>query len=415
MRLVNDFKVCGIVLILFSLTALLASAQESIVWDKTALRDSVITLLSKYQTLHNKLNNQADESVEREFMRLFSNPKVQVINDIDGQLKSAKMSIEDFVVSLGDLFPQGLAVNLDLSRLSVYQPKYDRNKRYVIRLLVNRSLNGISAGKVFSSSQRVIIWITFIYDNQTPGDFTIYGSELPPKGQSYLTATVSPAFSGFVNSAIGTDERLDMRMGTGYRGGIFISHFFSDHWGIGSGAQFSHETGSIMLDRFDAFGGFDPYLRDILIDNDLWFVEVPVLLSCRTNPAKKLEFRVDLGISTGIRVFEKIISSATNINTGAYMVNVITDTGWIVLMNRFNFGVQGTIGVKYRLTDRLAILAGGGIRQGLSDLDKNIHTDFISSKYLGQYNPLWGAPGKTINRSLFLNMGATVLLNKEKN
>lgn len=393
----------------------IAWAQESPDWDKPALRDSIIVLLSKYQALHNKLNKQDNPSVERDFVHLFSNPKVQIINDLEEQSKIAKISVEDFIIKISDLFPDGLTVHLDLARMKIDQPKYDRNSRYIIRVHINRSLNGITEGKVFSSNQRVIFQVAFIYNNNTPGNFAFYGMDLPPKDQSFLTVSVSPALTGFVNSALSSDMRLSLKKGTGYKGGIFYSYYFSDHWGLGSGAQFSHYSGSVSLSKFDTFGGFDPNFRDVLIDNDLWFVEVPVFLSCRTKPLKRLEFRADLGLSLGIRVFESMISSAVNTNTGLTMVNVITDADWISMMNRFNLGVQGTIAIKYRLNNRLGILIGGGMRQGMTGLDNNFHADFVSSKYQGQYNPLWGAPGKTVNQVFFVNLGATIQLNKEQN
>jgi len=414
-RLINNFKFSCIVWILISLSGQCASAQESTDWDKPVLRDSIIGLLSKYQVLHNKLNNQTNPSIERDFINLFSNPKVQVINDLEEQSKITKISVEEFIIKIGDLFPDGLNVYLDLARMTIEQPKYDRNSRYIIRIHINRSLNGISDGKVFSSNKRVIFQIAFINNNNTPGDFAFYGMDLPPVGQSFLTVSVSPALTGFANSVLSSDMRLSLRKGSGYKGGIFFSYYFSDHWGLGSGAQFSNYSCSVSLSKFDTFGGFDPNFRDVLIDNDLWFVEIPVFLSWRTKPVKRLEFRADLGLSLGIRVFESMISSAVNTNTGATMTNVFSDADWIGLMNRFNLGLQGTIAIKYRLNNRLGILIGGGMRQGLSGLDNNIHADFVSSKYQGQYNPLWGAPGKTVNQAFFLNLGATIRLNKEQN
>jgi len=415
MRLINNFKFSSIVWILFLWAGQIASAQESPVWDKPALRDSIIAILSKYQILHNKLNNQTDPLVEREFVHLFANPKVQVVNDLEWQSQSTKISIEEYIIKVSDLFPDGLTINLDLARLTIGQPKYDRNNRYIIRIRINRSLNGISGGKVFSSNQRIIFQIAFFYNNNSPGSFAFYGMDLPPKGQNFITASVSPALSGFVNSALGSDERLGLRKGTGYTGGIFYSYYFADHWGIGSGAQFSQYSGSVSLDKFDAFGGFDPNFRDVRIDNDLWFVEVPVFLSCRTKSSNRWEFSADLGLALGIRVFESMTSSAVNTNTGATMVNIITDADWISLMNRLNFGLQGTIAIKYRFNNRLGILIGGSMRQGLSGLDNNNHTDFVTSKYLGQYNPLWGDPGKTVNQAFTVNLGVSMRLNKEQN
>lgn len=414
MRLINNFKISFMLWILFSLSGQIAPCQENTDWDKSAIKDSVVTLLSKYQALHNKLNYQND-SLLREFIHLFSNPRVQVINDLDGQLRTGKISIEEFVLKVADLFPDGLTVNLDLTRLAIDRPRYDRNDRYIVRLRVGRSLNGISGGKVFSSNQKIMLQVAFKYINNTPGGFAIYGMDLPPKGQSFLTASVSPALTGFVNSTVNSDERLSSSKGTAYKGNIAYSYYWSDHWGIGSGAQFSKYTGSISLDKFDSYGGFNPNLKEVRINNDLWFAEVPVFLSCRTNPFKRWEFRADVGLSLGIRLFESMNSTAVNNNTGAALVNVITDAGWISSMSRFNYGLQGTISVKYRLSRRTGIVLGGGMRQGLSGLDNNSYSDFVYSRYQGQYNPLWGAPGKTVNQAFYLNLGVAVRLNREQN
>jgi hypothetical protein len=414
MRLINNFRFGSIAGILFLLSGSLAVSQEIPVWEKPVLKDSIIALLSKFQDLHNKLNDQTNSTAEREFIHLFSNSKVQVINDINGSSAEPKMSIEDFIVLLKDLFPNGLAINIDLNRLTMDQPRYDRNNRFIVRIRINRKLNGITRGKVFSSAQRVIFQIAFINNNGTPGNFSIYGMDLTPKGQSYITASGSPAFTGFVNPSLASDERLKPGNGVGYRGEIIYSFFFSDHWGISSGAGFSQYTGSLGLSKIDASGGFDPNLKDFLVDNSLWFVELPVLLSFRTNPAKRLELIADLGPSLGIRAFESMTSSAVNTNTGIRMINVITDTDWIGQMNRFNLGIVGTIAMKYRFKSHVGVLLGGGVRQGLSGLDHNVQAGFVSSRYQVQYNPLWGAPGKTINQAFFLHAGVAILLNRKE-
>ncbi len=415
MRLINHFKFGGFVWILFLLSGQLASAQDSTVWDRKALRDSVTSLLTKYQELHSQLNHEADPSVERDFIHLFANPRVQVVNDLDGQSRSDKISIEEYIVKLSDLFPEGLTVNLDLARISVDPPRYDGNNRYLIRIRLHRTIGGISDGKVFSSSEKIIFQIAFLYNNNIPDSFSFYGMERPSKGQNFLTASVSPAFTGFVNSTIGNDERLSLVNGSGYKGGLLYSHYFSDHFGIGSGARFSQYSGNLRLDKFDAFGSFDPNLRDVIIENEVSFIEVPFFVSVRTHPSKRFEIRADAGISMGFRVFENMNSSATNTNTGIILDHVISDEDWISRMNRFNFGITAALAVKFRLNDRMGILVGGGVRHGLTGLDSNVHNDFTSSKYLGQYNMLWAAPGKTVNQSFCINLGFTVLLNKEVN
>lgn len=412
---ITNCKVGGIFILLLSVSIRVATAQETINWNRSAIQDSVTALLVRYQALHNQLGKNTDERVERGFISLFFNNKVQVINDIDIENKTEKISIEDFVIRIGELFPEGLTMNLDLSRLSIDQPRYDRNHRYILRVRVNRWLNGISEGKVFSSSRKIIIRIAFVYEANIPSDFTIYGSEIPPGGQGYLTAGFSPSYGGFINETIRQDERLKLKMGFGYQGGISYIHYFNDLWGIGAGARLSKDCGGVALDRFDAIGGFDPNLKDVFLDYDIWLLELPVFLSLRTDPKKRLGFRLDLGISAGIRIFENMMSTAVNTNNGQKMVGVITDTDWVSLMNRTNLGLLGGIGLKYAVSDRLAILINGGVRRGLSDLDHNVHADFSSSRYTGQYDPLWGAPGKTVSQSIFINLGASVLLNRESN
>ncbi|MCX6224587.1 MAG: outer membrane beta-barrel protein [Bacteroidia bacterium] len=300
----------------------IASAQESPVWDKRALKDSIMALLTKYQIFHNQLNNQTDPSLEREFIQ---------------------------------------------------------------------------------------------YINNTPGGFAIYGMDVAPKGQSFISATFSPAITGFANSTLSSDERLILKRGLGFSGGFSYSYYFSDHWGIGSGAQLSEYSGRVSLSQFDSFVGFDLNFRDVLIDNDVWLIEVPLVLCWRTNLLKRWEFNAELGLYLGFRAFESMMSSAVNNNSGATLLNVISDSDWISRMNRINSGLQGTIAIKYKLNNRLGILIGGGLRQGISGLDKNTHLDFSSTRYLGQYNPLWGAPGKTINQAFFVNLGVTFMLNKEQN
>jgi hypothetical protein len=294
------------------------------------------------------------------------------------------------------------------------QPSYDRNNRYVIRVRLNRTLNGISKGKVFSTDQKIIFQIAFFFNNNTPFDFAIYGMDLPPKGQNTISVTISPAMTGFQNSNLRSDERFGLESGKGYSAGISYTYYFSDHFGLGSAMQYSAYTGRLTLDHFDPLGIFNPNLKDVVIDNKLWFAELPVFASFRTNPAKKFVFSADLGLFLGVRVFESMSSTSVNANTASVRNNVLSDSEWIAKMNRFSMGLQGSISVKYNLNKRLGIFIGGGSRMGLSGLDNNIQSDFGSTKYLGQYNPLWGAPGKTTNQTFYANVGATVLIKREK-
>lgn len=415
MRLVAKEKFWCFLLTVSLFSGPIASAQESPVWNRSALRDSIILLLEHYRDLHNNLGVSADPSVEREFVNLFSNFKVQVVSDLEDQAKPSVISIEDYIAKVYDLFPQGLTVDFLFSRMMVEQPKYDRNSRYIMRVRVTRTLSGINNGKVFSSSRRMIYQIGFYNNSTAPGSFAIYGIEPAPKSQGILSASVSPSFTGLVNSTLESDGRLGIERDPGISGGFYYSWFFSPHWGIGAGGQFSQYSGRLTLDKIDPLNGFDPNIKDLSIENGAWFAEVPVFLAWRTGFFGHWVFRTEVGPFLGYRIFEKMSSSALNSNTGAAMSDVISDADWLTRIGRINLGIQGSMSICYRLNNSLGFFIGGGIRQGITRLNKNTRADFNSSRYLGQYNPVWSAPGKTLSQAFSVNLGATFSFNKDQN
>lgn len=388
-----------------------AFAQKSPVWNRSALKDSVTALLANYQSLHNQLIGGAGSSVEREFVHLFSNPKVQIVSGLDQQYPDVKVSVEEYLVQVGELFPDGLTVIFDFGHIILDQPTYDRNNRYLIHVLIKRTLSGSIGDKPFSSTAKVEFEIGF-FNADSPGNFAIYGMHLPPGKDKLLSLSFSPSLSGFSNTAMASDARLDLRSGTGYTIGASYTVYFSDHWGLGTGVQFSQYSGNVSFDHFDPLGGFSPSMRDIVVENDLWFFEIPLYFSYRTIPSRRWVFSTDFGVSGGLRTFEDMRSSASNTNTGQSMQNVISDAGWIGEMNRFNVNLHISAKAICRLTNRLNISGGFGLQQGVSGLDNYTRLDFVSSRYLGQFNPLWAAPGKTVSRSFQVNIGLAVLLSK---
>ncbi|MDD4644986.1 MAG: outer membrane beta-barrel protein [Bacteroidales bacterium] len=392
-----------------------AWSQGSQVWDKATLKDSVVSLLLQCQFLHDHLNSQTDLEFQKEFMHLYANPNVQVINTLDGEENTGKISIDEFVSRVENNFPDGLMLDFDLKTLTIGVPDYDRNNRYVVMIRINQSLSGISNGKAYSCKLRVIYQIAFYNVEGAPGNFMIYGMDIPDKQQGYLQASVSPSLTGFSNSALQDDQRFASGGRAGFRGQISCFYYLTDHWGMGTGVNFSTYSGTLKLDSLDAVGGFSPNMRDVLIKNKLQSLEIPVLFAARTHSYNKLEIRADIGLSLGIRLFESWSSSAVNRNTGAKLEHVISDSDWINSMRRVNLGLQGDLSVFYHLSDRLDAFIGAGMRQGISGLDKNTNLTFNASKYLGQYNPLWGAPGKTVNQAYYIYLGMSVLLNQDKN
>jgi hypothetical protein len=118
-------------------------------------------------------------------------------------------------------------------------------------------------------------------------------------------------------------------------------------------------------------------------------------------------------VYAGYRLYETMSTRANNTKTGQSMTNILTDTGWISGMNRYQFGLMANAGLRCQLSRRFSLMFGLGFQQGLTSLDTNEQVNFTGTRYMGQYNPLWGAPGKTTGHSFHLSAGAAIRLNKE--
>ena len=409
-KFTGNFGFTGLLLLVLNILSGSAVAQETPAWDRAALRDSAETLIAKYQDLHNRLGARADLSDQREFVHLFSNPKVQVVNDLNGTKKAGRISLDEYMARLSELYPDGLAVRMEVSGLVPSRPVYDRNNRYIFQVKVNRTISGINEGRVVSATRKNIISIAFLLTGGQPGNFTIYGIDLPEGVQGSLTGSVAPALTGITNRTIREDSRFGIIQLEGYRAGLKHTVYFSRHAGFGFGASFTHYGSILTLDKFDAFGGFDPNLRDVRIDNRLWCAEFPLYLAFRGNAGKRFEIHADAGLAASVRIFETMTSSAINAVNGNTLQQVFTDVGWIVAMNRFGLGIQGDLEVVYHLSGSFGILAGIGLYRGLTDLDHTTANDYASGKYQGQYNPLWGAPGTTSTQAFYASIGAVIQL-----
>jgi hypothetical protein len=412
-RLTNNFRsvvwVCFVILIFGGSTV----AQETPAWSRAALRDSAVSLLYRYQSLHNQIDSKSDPLIEREFVHLFSNPKVQVIGEIGDNRKSARISLEEYITRIGERYPDGITVSLNIDGLSAGNPVYDRSNRYVMQVRLYRSLKGISGGKVIESSGKVVFSIAFVYNDKAE-NFTIYGIDHPEGVQGYLSAAFSPGLTGISNPGIRQDSRFGLINNYGFRTGIRHTLYLTRHAGLGYGVDFSGCHSTLTHDKIDPLGGFDPALRDLKIENRLWFWEFPVYGAMRFSTGKRFEIRANAGLTAGVRFFETMSSSAVNSNNGAVMHGVFSDAGWIEGLNRLTLGIQGDVELIYRMTARVGIIFGVGIYRGLTALDHIEMADYNTAKYTGQFNPLWAVPGNTVPHAFYANLGASWLMHGEK-
>jgi hypothetical protein len=372
-----------------------------------------MSLLHKYEDGYNRVGLRAEAGSVRDFIHLFYNSRVPVVNDTGENPNPGTVSAEEFVTNLSGLYPEGIRLTFDRKRMWIRDPRYDRNYRYVIDVRVWRTLSGSYRNTSIESMRKLDIQVTFSLKDNQPEGFAIYGADMLYQGAHLLDIGISPTLSGLVNGTIRDDARLQLTNGMGFSGGVDYLYDFSEHLGLGAGLHISRYEGAVKLDRFDALGNFDPGMKEVTIDNLLLYAELPVFLTSRQRISERLEVRLNAGCTAGYRLFEEMSSSAVNTGNGVTMVNVISDPGWIGNLNRMNLSLLARLSINLHLSTHFDVYLGADWVRGLTNLDNNTRTDFVSTKYQGQYNPLWGAPGRSVTQSYGIQAGVVLRMDKK--
>ncbi|MFH0762118.1 MAG: hypothetical protein V2A67_11510 [Bacteroidota bacterium] len=403
-----------ILLLAFGLSAPRGNSQPEPAWDMDSIRTSVITLLQRYEFLHNRLSSNADSDMEKAFIQLFSNPRIQVVSDFNGDSVAGRISIQDYVANLMEYYPGGVRVELVTESAYLGKPRFDRNDRYIVRARIDQTKTVLKHGKEYNYRSRRIFLVAFNYTERKNSDFVIFGIEPAPVTCSRIGLEFSPSRTSFTNSVIDQDSRFDLKSDWSYRIGLTLSHFFNSHWGISVRPGFRTLSGSLTLDSFDAFGGFDPNLKNIVFSNRIWMAGCPVFLTFRMPLGIKWSSYIGAGLSPEIRIFETQLVTGENENTGLLLDNVISEPDWVEKMNRFNLGFEANAGLAYKVSRLIELTAGAAYFQGLTSLDHNVQASYEDGKYTGRFNPLWGNNAKTLYRDLSISVGFMIILSKEK-
>jgi len=376
-----------------------------------SIRAEVIKLLEKYEFCHNSLNDTDENMAERNFVRLFSNPKIQIIQDFIGYSASGMMSVQDYTSTLIDNFPDGVTVKLSYNGMVIGNPRFDRDDRYLVRVRINQSKSAVYKGKVLTCDEKVVFLVAFRWDGEGTSDFAIHGIILPPQKSDFAGIAGKAGFSGILNSKISEDTRFAMVPSVSYAGGLQYLHQFDKRWGILTGIHYQVLNSSLTLDEFDPVGGFTVPFTDITFNNRFWLVQVPVEGVCRFDLGKKLSLVAGAGISAGARIFESQEVSALNELSGTRIRNVISDPDWYNFMNRYELEVITEAGFVYWIQEGAGLTAGLSYSRGITSLDHLVRVDAESSKYQGQSNPLWANDTGTFPWRASFNLGCWISIN----
>jgi hypothetical protein len=371
-------------------------------------------LLEKYEFYHNSLNDPGEYSAERNFIRLFSNPKIQVIQDFLADSATGMVSIQDYTSSVIDNYPDGVEVNLNYAGMVMGKPRFDRDDRYIVKVTIDQTKRAVFKGRVLSADHPVVFVIAFTWDGERAQDFSIHGIILPPQKSDFLGFTGSSGLSGISNPMLASDQRFRFLPSMTYGVGFQYFHQFDNHWGLSTGIFGAVLNSNLNLDSFDPVGGFSIPFKDVNFTNRFWMLDVPVKVFYRWNLSRKVSLTAGAGISGGIRVFETQEVTAYNEILGYRVKNVISDPDWYLGLNRFYLELVAGADMVYWLKDNIGLSAGISLAHGVTSMDHLVRVDADVTKYLGQSNPLWSNSSVTLPWNAAFNLGFRISINKSQ-
>ncbi len=401
-----------ILLMALGISAPSGYSQPEPFWNMDSLRASVKTLLQRYEFLHNRLNSEADPDLEKAFIQLFPNPRILVVGDFTTDSPVRRISIQDYVNTLIESHPQGVKAELLIESVRLGKPRFDRNNRYIIKTRIDQVKTVWISGKEHRYRSRVYFLVAFNHTDQHNTDFIIFGIEPTPATSNSIGLDFSPSRATFTNSDLARDLRFELKSDWNYRIGVSYAHFFNSQWGVAFSPNFRTLSGSLQLDHFDAFEGFDPNMKNIVFSNRIWMAGCPVLLLFRTPLGAKGSVHAGVGALPEIRIFESQQVTAESTKNGLTLGNVISDADWVEKMNRMSLSLVANAGFSYKIAQYAELTTGVAYYQGMTSLDHNVQARYDAGKYTGQFNPLWGADAKTLYREFALTVGLLLTIHK---
>ena len=380
--------------------------------SSTQLKKPITELLLEYQRLTESLIAQNQSLWMGSIIRLFHNPKVQIVDDLDAGVSSAFLPIEDYLQKLILRFPMGKGFSLKIDDIRIFKPRFDPFlERYLVDVWVLIEQPGYS-GKDIGTTPRIFT-IGFNYSDQNASDFLIMGINYYHPRPQYATFSVSPMLSRFHNYELGGDERFELKWTPGFQSAISYHQLLTDHLGVGIGLGIAMFNNVLVLDHFDPWLAFDPHMEEVNFCNRIWTLELPVMIDYWLAKEGVLRPYLHLGLVGSARFYETSATLATQSLTGTRVESVVTDPSWYEELNRFNLRCVAGAGLFIRTRGSWSFDLGLRYDQGITALDHRTDLLFDYHRYTGQNNPLWAEPERfTLVQAWRLHVGIVYLLNE---
>ena len=382
--------------------------------ESDSLKNELRLFLSAYLDLMNQLQADNKEDISRQLMLdYFSNPRVPVYLDAEGSGSGEMVSANDFLEAQLKRYPSGSDFSFLWTTFRLSRPSLDFADRYVVRAEITRFSPGRGGESLLREGVRLLFLIDFIIIDGKPADFKIRGIEYSRRHDRFLRLDLAAGQSRFENRSVMDDPRMTLAWRTGGMVNILYEHFMTPSFAWSAGAGWSTLSGSVLLDRFDSFMGFDPNMKDVTFVTTIYSFDLPLSFVYRPQSSGRVKYRVRVGSLAGVRYFETWSSSAININTGALLDGVVSQSELPQQMTRLRLDLFADAGIGMKINSRSTLHLFAMYRKGVTSLSVREAPLYQTHRYTGQVHPLWDEPdhGSSL-QSFSVGLGFEYKLNR---
>ena len=360
--------------------------------NKTDIRDKVVLLLNDYQHKLSAIKSNTESDPVREVTALFSNPRVKVVNNLSDQPLMPELGIRDYCVEIRETYLDGVKLSINPAGIRLGSIEAEHGEQYFVKVNLTATIRAFPGGVVYENKQQLEMKVTFQWDGESASTFRIANIAIPQYNKQDLGAGINTGGLRFTAPWLENETRASQSFNPSY--GIYLKYryWLKPGFGIGTGFGWNNYMSQFHLDRLNPLSGKDPNISNVDMYASFLSLSVPAYVALKSNLSEKIDWYAEIGIRASFRYWGTFSTEAVQTNLGNSIRSVISYPEWESDLTRIELFSTLETGIEYLLMKNLKFSAAMQLYVGINPIDNGSDLSFETSKYAGQYNPLWMSP-----------------------
>lgn len=368
------------------------SGYSQVALTRSEVREEVQYLLQSYQQKIALIKSGARPDPIRDFLALFTNPYVQVIDNLSDQPPATQVTVRNYAYAIRDRYPTGVSLNYNPDAVRFGRINQDFGNQYSIAVRLYLTLRAFPAGQVYESRQLLEFTVTFNWDGQQSDNFRIAEIGHPSFKRQQVEFSLAPGGFRLTAPWVRQDERAQRLFNLSGLAELHYTLWLTPDVGLGAGVGYGHSSFGLWFDRMSPYAGRDPNMDQVHLYTRLHSLDFPIHLRYGRNLSDRIKWRSDVGFRISVRFWSDSWSAARQSNLDRQLSQVISYPEYDQDLASVFYSLQGRTGLEFLLSRNVGMYAGFTFIQGFRPVDRNADLVFGIRKYSGQYNPLWMDP-----------------------